>query len=209
MTAATAERQRLTDTFLRVGPDAPTLCHPWTTRDLAAHLVVRERRPDAAIGILAKPLAKYTERVQAKVAASDWEGLVALVRNGPPVWAPARLESVDRAMNTTEFFVHHEDVLRAVDGWAPRQLDPELTFDLAGALRRAKLLVRKSPVGIVLSPTDGGVAVTAKQAEPSVTVTGPVGELVLWAFGRQAHTTVTYDGPADAIDTVRTASFGI
>ena len=209
MTAATAERHRLADTFLRVGPDAPTLCHPWTTRDLAAHLVVRERRPDAALGILAKPFAKYTDKVQAKVAEGDWDGLVELVRSGPPAWAPSRLEAVDRAMNTAEFFVHHEDVLRATDGWAPRQLDPELTFDLAGALRRAKLLVRKSPVGVVLAPTDGGTRITAKAAERSVTVSGPVGELVLWAFGRQHHAVVDYDGPADAIDTVSTAAFGL
>lgn len=209
MTAATAERHRLADTLHRVGPDAPTLCHPWTTRDLAAHLVVRERRPDAAIGILAKPLGRYTDKVQGKVARTDWPQLVELVRSGPPAWAPSRLESVDRAMNTVEFFVHHEDVLRATDGWSPRQLDPELTFDLAGALRRAKLLVRNSPVGLVLSPTDGGVPVTAKQAEPTVTVTGPVGELILWAYGRQGHARVDYDGPADAVETVRTADFGI
>ncbi|HWL45327.1 MAG TPA: TIGR03085 family metal-binding protein [Ilumatobacter sp.] len=209
MTPATAERHRLADTFLAAGPDAPTLCDPWTTRDLAAHLVIRERRPDAAVGILAKPFAKHTDKVQAKVASSEWTELVELVRDGPPVWAPSRIDAVDRAINTTEFFVHHEDVLRAVDGWAPRQIDPELTFDLAGALRRAKLFVRKSPVGIVLAPTDGGGTFTAKQAEPSVTVTGPVGELVLWTFGRQAHAVVDYDGPAEAIETVRTSSFGI
>lgn len=209
MTAARAERQRLADTFLAVGPDAPTLCHPWTTRDLAAHLVVRERRPDAAIGIVAKPLAGYTDKVQAKLAAGNWEELVEAVRSGPPLWAPTRIEAVDRATNTAEFFVHHEDVLRAVDGWAPRELDPELTFDLTATLRRAKLLVRSSPVGIVLAPTDAGAAVTAKQAQPSVTVSGPIGELVLWAFGRQAHAVVDYDGPADAVDTVRGAHFGI
>lgn len=209
MTAATAERHRLADTFLAVGPDAPTLCDPWTTRDLAAHLVVRERRPDAAVGILAKPFAKYTDKVQGRVATKAWTDLVELVRNGPPAWAPSRLEAVDRAINTTEFFVHHEDVLRAVDGWEPRTLDPELTFDLAGALRRARFLVRTSEVGIVLVPTDGGVPVTAKQAEASVTVTGRVGELVLWAFGRQAHAVVDYAGADRDIATVRTASFGL
>lgn len=209
MTAASAERRRLADTFLAVGPDAPTLCHPWTTRDLAAHLVIRERRPDAAVGIVAKPFAGYTDKVQRHQASADWNELVELVRTGPPAWSPARIDAVDRAMNTTEFFVHHEDVLRATDGWQPRQLDPELTFDLAGALRRAKLLVRKSPVGIVLVPTDGGATVTAKQAEPSVTVSGPVGELVLWTFGRQAHSVVGYVGDDAAIESVRTASFGL
>jgi len=48
---ASSERQGLCDTFKRVGPDTPTLCSPWLTRDLAAHLVVRERRPDVAPAI--------------------------------------------------------------------------------------------------------------------------------------------------------------
>ena len=39
----------LCDLFEEVGPDAPTLCGDWTTRDLAAHLVMRERRPDDVI----------------------------------------------------------------------------------------------------------------------------------------------------------------
>lgn len=52
MTAARAERLALCDLFEKVGPDAPTLCGTWLTRDLAAHLIVRERRPDLAVGIL-------------------------------------------------------------------------------------------------------------------------------------------------------------
>ena len=43
---ARRERISLCDTFTRTGPDAPTLCSPWTTADLAAHLVIRDRRPD-------------------------------------------------------------------------------------------------------------------------------------------------------------------
>ena len=41
---AQTERQALCDTMERVGPDAPTLCHPWRVRELAAHLVIRETR---------------------------------------------------------------------------------------------------------------------------------------------------------------------
>lgn len=37
---------------LVAGPDAPTLGAGWKTRDLAAHLVVRESRPDAAAGVI-------------------------------------------------------------------------------------------------------------------------------------------------------------
>ena len=42
---AFAERLALADLMAEVGPDAPTLCGGWTTRDLAAHLLLRERRP--------------------------------------------------------------------------------------------------------------------------------------------------------------------
>jgi uncharacterized protein (TIGR03085 family) len=209
MTPATAERHRLADTFLSVGPDAPTLCDPWTTRDLAAHLIVRERRPDAALGIVAKPFAGYTEKIQNDVAKGDWEQLVETVRSGPPIWAPSRIDAVDRAMNTTEFFVHHEDVLRAVPGWSPRELDPALVDGLAGALKRARLLVRKAPCGVVLSPTDGHEPVVAKSGTPSVTVRGPVGELILWSFGRQAHSQVDYDGEPACVEAVKSASFGL
>jgi len=209
VTPARAERQLLADTFVAVGPDAPTLCGDWTTRDLAAHLIVRERRLDAAPGILVKRLAGYTDKVQAGVAAGAWDELVDQVRTGPPAWSPTRIDAIDRQMNTTEFFVHHEDVLRGGESWSVRELDPALVDDLYSALGRAKLLVRKSPVGIVLEPTDGRPPITAKQGAPSVTVRGPVGELVLWSFGRQAHAVVDYDGPADAIEQVRTAAFGL
>ncbi len=57
---AQSERAALCDMFEAVGPDVPTLCDGWTARDLAAHLVVRERRPDAALGILAAPFAAHS-----------------------------------------------------------------------------------------------------------------------------------------------------
>ena len=47
---ARAERASLCDLLAEVGPDAPTLCEGWTTALLAAHLVVRERRPDGGPG---------------------------------------------------------------------------------------------------------------------------------------------------------------
>src|SRR5437763_933578 len=51
MTAAQRERAALVETMRTVGPNAPTLCGDWTTRDLAAHLVVREGRLDATAGV--------------------------------------------------------------------------------------------------------------------------------------------------------------
>jgi uncharacterized protein (TIGR03085 family) len=176
----------------------------------SAHLVVRERRPDAAIGIVFSKAAGYLDNVQAGVADTDWTELVETVRSGPPVWSPTRIEAVDKATNTIEFFVHHEDVRRAGDTWEPRVLDADLTEALHSMLAKmAKRLVKSSRVGIVFEPTDGSDPVTAKVAEPSVTVRGEVGELVLFAFGRQAHCRVEITGDDESIAAVSSASFGI
>ena len=122
MNPAQSERHALCNLFLEVGPDAPTLCEGWNTRDLAAHIIVRESRPDAAGGILIKPLAAYGEKVRKGVALRDWKSLVEAIRNGPPRLSPMRLTFLDRLTNTLEFFVHLEDVRRAQPNWEPRTL---------------------------------------------------------------------------------------
>ncbi len=67
MSYSREERLALCGLLEKTGPDAPTLCEGWNTGDLAAHLVLRERRPDAAAGILGGPLAGYTTRVQNRI----------------------------------------------------------------------------------------------------------------------------------------------
>ena len=121
-TFAAAERARLADLLLEKGPHAPTLCGGWSTRDLAAHLWLRESRPDAFAALFIPPLFLRTST------------------------APVVLQGPGRA-----------------------------------------------PVTV----TRGAVALRAP-----VTVTGEVGELLLWASGRDAvH--VEIDGDASAA--VRTA----
>lgn len=209
-TPATLERRRFADELEAVGPDAPTLCEGWAARDLAAHVVLRERRPDAAAGVIVSKLSGYTDKVQSQIAEGDYGQLVGRIRKGPPIWSPTRIDKVDRLANTTEFFVHLEDVRRAQPDWTARELDDDLVDDLDAALRRsAKMFTRKAPAGITLEPDGGRAHVVAKDSEPMVTVRGPIGELVLWIFGRQAHALVEYDGPAEAVEALRTASFGI
>jgi uncharacterized protein (TIGR03085 family) len=209
-TPATVERRKLCDLFDELGPDAPTLCEGWRTVDLAAHLVVRERRPDAAPGVLLKPLAGYTEKVQQRIAEWPWSQLVERVRSGPPLLSPTRIDAVDRVVNTVEFFVHQEDVRRARPDWSARELDAELVDDLYVALKRgARLLTRKAPAGIELEPSDEHPAIVANRRSGSVTVRGPVGEITLFVNGRQAHALVELDGPPDSVASIRTASFGI
>lgn len=223
-TPATEERRRFADALAEVGPDADTLCEGWTTRDLAAHVVLRERRPDAAVGVIASFMSGYTEKVQDKLAARDWDDLVEAVRSGPPIWSPTRIDAVDRLANTTEFFVHLEDVRRAQPDWEPRDLDDDLEDDLESALgRMSKMFLRKAPAGVTLVVLDDDdddegdepeveetiVANKPDDGDAMVTVSGPVGELILWVFGRQEHARVEFDGPQDAIDALQAASFGI
>ncbi|MGH3793913.1 MAG: TIGR03085 family metal-binding protein [Pseudonocardiaceae bacterium] len=183
-TLAAIERHELSDLLDDVGPDAPTLCGDWATRDLAAHLVIREGRLDAAVGILLPPLAGYTARVQRGTAQRSWPALVEQVRNGPPRWSLMRLSAIGEKVNGVEFFVHHEDVRRARPGWQPRAADPERAAQLWSMLTRlSRLCYRSSPVGVVLRRPDGTEFVARRRAR-TVTVIGSPEELILHAYGR-------------------------
>ncbi|MEH6374435.1 TIGR03085 family metal-binding protein [Streptomyces sp. KLMMK] len=208
-THAQRERLFLADLLESAGPNAPTLCGGWRTRDLAAHVVVRERRADAAAGIVLKPLAARLERVQAEFAAKPYEELIQLIRTGPPRLSPYALKQIDEAANTVEFYVHAEDVRRAQPDWAPREVDPVFADALWARLERvARMLGRRSPVGLVLRRPDGRTAV-ARRGAPVVTVTGEPGELTLFVFGRQAAARVELDGEKDAVAEVEGAELGI
>lgn len=206
---AAAERAQLCDLLLDVGPDAPTLCGDWTTRDLAAHLVIRERRPDAGPGIVSSFLQGYSERVRTDEAERPYPEIVERFRSGPPRLSPLRFDPVDTMVNTIEFFVHHEDVRRAQQPWSVRTLDPALDDRLAKLVSGAmgRVLVRSSPVGLVIEPP-GHAGTRLKTGDPTVAVGGPIGEIVLFLYGRQSVAEVEFDGDTDAIARLRQASFG-
>lgn len=209
---AARERRELAELLATVGPDAPTLCTGWRTADLVTHLVLRESRPDAAAGILAKPFAAWTKKVQdATRDRIPYPELVERFRSGPPAWSPTRLEAVDGVANTLEFFIHLEDVRRATPDWKPRALDPELEDELWRRLRSgAKLLFRRAPVGVTIVRAPTQQTVVAKPATPQmVTVTGPIGELVMFCYGRKDATRVELHGDAAAVDRLRRTPLGI
>lgn len=202
-------RRTLCEVLDEVGPEAPTLCEGWTTRDLAAHLVVRETRPDAAAGILVKSAAAYGDRVRDRAGSRPWPDLVEAVRSGPPRLSPMRIPAVDDLTNTIEYFVHLEDVRRARPDQPIVALEPAVDDALFHTMRRgARLLARKSPVGLVLAVT-GRDPITAKSAEPSVTIRGSVGEIILFLYGRSSVARVEFDGPAEAIERLKNTTFGI
>ncbi|RXS85041.1 TIGR03085 family protein [Streptomyces sp. TM32] len=208
-THAKRERLLLADLLESAGPEAPTLCENWSARDLAAHVVVRERRADAAAGVLVKPLAARLQRVQAEFAAKPYEELIQLIRTGPPRMSPFALKQLDEVSNTVEFYVHTEDVRRAQPDWSARELDPVFADALWSRLERmARVLGRKSPVGLVLRRPDGRTAV-AHRGTPVVTVVGEPGELTMFAFGRQEAADVALDGDKEAIDRLLAAQLGV
>ncbi|MCX4094292.1 TIGR03085 family metal-binding protein [Nocardia sp. alder85J] len=202
MSLARRERLALVDSMTAAGPEAPTLCGGWTVRDLAAHLVVRERRMDASPGIMLKPLAGYLNSVQAKAAQRPFEQLLEQIRTGPPWWSPMR--PLDSLVNLSEMYVHHEDVRRGAPGWKPRELPASDEAELWNTLRRmAKLAYRKSPVGLALATPDGQrvIAHSPAAGEDPVVLTGPPSELVLHAFGRNA-VRLDATGPEAAVQAV-------
>lgn len=208
-THAKRERLLLADLLEAAGPEAPTLCHGWTARDLAAHVVVRERRPDAAAGNMIGPLKNRSERVQAEFTSKPYEELIQLIRTGPPRMSPFGLKQLDEVANTVEFYVHTEDVRRAQPDWSAREVDPVFADVLWSRTEKAaRVLGRKAPVGLVLRRPDGQTVV-AHKGTPVVTATGEPGELLLFAFGRQDAARVELEGEKEAIARVTTAKLGM
>lgn len=205
-TVAQTERSLLCDLFDEVGPGAPTLAGTWDTHHLAAHLSLRERNPLHLLK-LAQP-GGSKQAVADLVAVSDYYELVRDLRSGPPSFSLFTLPHVDRNANALEFFVHHEDVRRAQPGWAARELPMWVEDELWARVRRvAKVLMRRSPVGVELARTDTAEdSRVAKKSDP-VVLRGLPSELTLFAFGRSAVSSVTFDGSPRAVAAVQAAKF--
>ncbi|MFG1606384.1 TIGR03085 family metal-binding protein [Actinoplanes sp. NPDC049265] len=204
---ARLERARLADLLLETGPDAPTMCAGWATRDLAAHLVVRDRRPDSGLGLLVPPLAGHGEHVRKQKAAEPYERVVAQIRR-PPWWSPVSNPLVHELANHAEFFVHHEDVRRGGDTWEPRDLDADETRALWRLARfSSRLALRRLHVpAVVRAPGVGEVKVGDGPAV--ATLTGHPGEFVLFFFGRQRATRLEIEASPELEQQLRTRRFG-
>lgn len=203
MTAASRERAALVNTMRDVGPDAPTLCGDWTVRDLAAHLVIRERRPDAAAGIMIPALAGYTARKQQHLTdTAQWPELLDMVASGPPLYSPFKL--LDPLVNTTEMFIHHEDVRRAAPGWQPRSLDGDLESALRRQVRFAvRLSLGRAPATVTVHDCDGTTLASVGKG-PQCAIRGTAPELLLFLSGRDAvH--IEFGGDDDTVEQVREA----
>ena len=206
---AQSERALLCDLFEVVGPDAPTLCEGWATRDLAAHLIVREGRLDTSFGIFIPPLRAWTDHVMAKIAKKDWVTVVDKVRNGPPRTSMMRIASLDGAANTLEFAIHHEDVRRAVPDWTPREIDTDFSDDIWARLAKFGRLFRNVNVGVILARPSGATHLfkEAPEGHGWVTLTGEPLELALRSYGRM-QSQVTFSGDDGDVAELEKATVG-
>ncbi len=199
---ARTERLGLGEVFRSLGPSAPTLCEGWRTADLLAHLVLRERKPVAALGILVPSLSARTEQLTLELA-SDFEANIRLFESGPPSWNPMRY--LDALVNGSEMLIHHEDVLRAQPEWKPRVLSAQAQQEarriLRGAAqlmtRGAKVKVRPDPAG-ALTPANGEVVIRGDEVD-----------ILLRISGRSTNVHVTILGSAHDVQLFENSRLGI
>lgn len=205
MSIAGRERTALLALMATLGPDAPTLCGGWSTHDLAAHLVCRERRPLALPGLVLRPLKRLTEHYEREARKTPYEDLLKVLEKGPPFWSPVVLSPA----NVHELFVHHEDVRRA-QALGPRELDRktqdalwERLFVVGPVFTR-----RGKGLGITLV-TPRGRSMRVRRGTDEVVLRGEVGELFLWLFDRRGIAEVTVEGSPDAVARANAMKLGI
>lgn len=209
MTVSGDERDALADLLLSLGPDEPTLCEGWTTRDLTVHLVLREYRPDTLPGTFLSGVpvfSRHLDSVGRDYAQRPFAELVEEYRNGPPRWNPMWLG--DRFINLAENFVHHEDARRGGGDRTPRDL-PQGTRDALWRVvtQVSRGMIRSSGASVALVRTDGDggagadcVVIGAKTLDAAdVTLSGEAGELLLWVYGRVKACDVTAMGPVEQV----------
>lgn len=204
-----SERKTIADTLREAGPLAPTLCRGWDTRHMVAHLLLRETKPLVAAGVMGGPLSNRTLRITAKLAhkltgqrryekaIEDFEKLPGYLG------MRTRNPNTDTTINLIEYFVHTEDIRRAVgDDWEPRVLDYDVEARIwSDLLGRAGLMARKKyPAGLILeSPGFEPAAKTIFHPQPGAEATilrGAPGELALYLFGREPQARVERIDPS-------------
>jgi len=206
VTWAEHERAALADVLEKLGPQAPTLCEGWQTQDLASHCYVRERRPDASLGVLPLgPLSAYTDRVMA--SALRTLGYDEIVRRLRVVPVHLRLGPLDALMNTVEYFVHTEDVRR------PNHLgDRDMPEDFERTIwrrmsKQGRISFRRVGARIRLVPTVGDPVEFGSGEE--LEVRGRPSEILLLAFNRKDDAKVDLVGSTTAVGKLRSARLGI
>jgi uncharacterized protein (TIGR03085 family) len=205
---ARREREALCDLALLLGEDAPTLSGDWTAKELFAHLHLREHSLLGAPGLLIPPLSGLTDREMARIGRQDFTVLVERVRGRG--WTPYAIPPVDKAVNTLEYFVHHEDLRRAQPGWTPRDLPPADESALWSAIRLfGRGLVRPAGVPVRIRRTDTGAEATLRGGADPAVLSGLPSEIVMFLYGRDQHRGLEFSGPDAHIERLRGAGLGL
>jgi uncharacterized protein (TIGR03085 family) len=205
---AKRERYAIAQTLRNLGPDAPTLCEGWTSFDLLVHLISRENRPDAAIGILIPAFSQYSKKVAEDIKQRGFETLVQEFEDGPKQFSPFAIPGIDNLANSFEFLVHHEDLLRAQPNYVARvfvDLDKKLLWKRF--TQSGRLFLRKAKVGII-AKSDQGVF-TIKSGNSCVTMEGDVVDLILYSFGRKSAANIKFEGDEESIRILEETKFGL
>ncbi|TLP71959.1 TIGR03085 family metal-binding protein [Nesterenkonia sphaerica] len=189
---ASQERKALVSALRSVTAEAPTLCEGWSAQDLALHVVVRDSRPDLMVGQQLPLVGPRARRALQTLRDAGYEALVDRVAAGPPRYFPQSLEPVDVAMNTLEYYIHTEDVLRAQPGFQlseRRRISEELRKRIwqHASLTFFVMAARKQNRRITFFSPGYGATTRGPAAAPLMMVHGAPEELTLWASGRAAH----------------------
>ena len=173
---------------------------------MAAHVYVRERRPDAALGVLPLgPISRYTDRVMESVLrVHGYDEVLRRFRTVAPI---VRYTHLDELINTVEFYVHTEDVRRP-NGLPLRDMPDDFERTVWSRLsKQARMSFRRAKVRVRLEPTVGEPVEVGKGE--LVTVRGRPSELLLLAFNRKDDAKVEYDGSPAAVAELQGARLGL
>jgi uncharacterized protein (TIGR03085 family) len=116
---------------------------------------------------------------------------------------------LDEQLNHFEYFVHHEDVRRC-NGGGPRDLPVEQEAVIWERLRRSLRMSLRRARGIQVEVVaeNGGRAVVGGKG-PTVRLTGPVGDILLYTFNRKDIAQVEVTGDDEAVARLREARLGL
>jgi len=175
----------------------------WTVEDVAAHIVVRERRLLALAGarLFKGRFGPDQEELLKREKSLGRPTLLATLRTMPPLFF--RLPGPVALGNLAEAFIHHEDIRRGALQ-RPRSLPldlqralwPALSFFLGRGLRRIPV---KGTLAIVWPDHDRRAASVGGRRrvggdEADAVLSGEPGELLLWFAGRKTAARVHLDG---------------
>lgn len=192
---AVQQRQALATALRSVSAHAPTLCKGWTAEDLALHIVIRDSRPDLMVGPSLPLVGDRAKQGLQNLRDTGYTALVNRAEAGPPVYFPQSFPPLNDLMNTAEFYIHTEDVLRAQPDF-----DPAHPRAIAEKLRRRlwrqgammfPMAARSAKQRITFESPGYGSTTSGPSSAPKRRIKGAPEELLLWAFGREEKAQVS------------------